>query len=112
MHVLAKWLQNDCMLDICISDALDRAKELDAFVKEFGRVIGPLHGLPVTVKDQFHVKGRETTLGYVGWVGTFEGSKDHSPSGAVESELIRELVGLGAILIGKVRVRRRKEPIG
>jgi amidase len=90
------------MLDICISSALERAKELDAFYKEFGRVSGPMHGLPITVKDQFHIRGRQTTLGYVGWVGTFEGSKDDSRNGAVESELVRELVGLGAVPIGKV----------
>lgn len=28
--------------------------------------MGPLHGLPVSLKDQFHVKGVETTMGYVG----------------------------------------------
>ena len=91
------------MLDICFSDAIDRAKELDAYYRRDGKVIGPLHGLPVTFKDQFHIKGRETTLGYVGWVGTFEGREDDPNKGAVESELIGELVRLGAIPIGKVR---------
>jgi amidase len=94
------------MLDICFSDAIYRAKELDAYYKRNGKVIGPLHGLPVTFKDQFHIKGRETTLGYVGWVGTFEGCKDDPNKGAVESELIGELVRLGAIPIGKVRENR------
>ena len=91
------------MLDICFSDAIDRAKELDAFYKRNGKVIGPLHGLPVTFKDQFHIKGRETTLGYVGWIGTFEGRRTDPNKGPVESELIGELVRLGAIPIGKVR---------
>ena len=90
------------MLDICFDDAIGRAKELDAYYKRNGKVIGPLHGLPVTFKDQFHIKGRETTLGYVGWIGTFEGRKNDPNKGTVDSELIRELVQLGAIPIGKV----------
>ena len=28
--------------------------------------MGPLHGLPVSLKDQFHVKDVETTMGYIG----------------------------------------------
>ena len=64
--------------------------------------MGPLHGLPVTLKDQFHIKGRETTMGYVGWIGTFEGTKDGERKGQVESELVRELVQLGAVPIAKV----------
>ena len=95
-------MQNECMLDLCFSDAIERADKLDAFFRQTGNVIGPLHGLPVTFKDQFHVKGRETTLGYVGWVGTFEGQKDDPRQGIVESELVRELVDLGAVPIGKV----------
>lgn len=42
-------------------------------------------------------------MGYVGWIDTFEGSKDSSLKGNVESELVRELIRLGAIPIGKVR---------
>lgn len=91
------------MLDICFSDAIERADELDAHFKKTGKVIGPLHGLPVTFKDQFHVKNCETTLGYVGWVGTYEGRRDDPRKGTTESELVRELAELGAIPIGKVR---------
>jgi amidase len=91
------------MLDICFYDAIERANELDAHFEKTGKVIGPLQGLPVTLKDQFHVKGRETTLGWVGWVGTFEGGADDPRKGVVESELVRELNQLGAVIIGKVR---------
>lgn len=92
------------MLDICFSDAIKRADQLDTHFHDAGNVIGPLHGLPVTFKDQFHVKGCETTLGYVGWVSSFEGRKDDPRRGVIESELVRELTQLGAIPIGKVCV--------
>jgi amidase len=28
--------------------------------------MGPLHGVPISLKDQFNVKGFDSTLGYVG----------------------------------------------
>src|SRR5262249_55612762 len=44
------------------SDALKEADRLDASYKASGPV-GPLHGIPVIVKDQADVKGMTTTLG-------------------------------------------------
>ena len=46
------------------SDALKEAERLDAAYKASGPV-GPLHGIPVIVKDQADVKGMPTTLGSV-----------------------------------------------
>lgn len=62
------------------------------------------------MKDQFHMKGMETTMAYVGWVGTFEGKKGTGKEGRVESELVMELNSLGAIPIGKVS-RTRNLPL-
>lgn len=66
--------------------------------------MGPLHGLPVSLKDQFHVKGVETTMGYVGWIGTFQGRKDDPRRKTFESELVRELRAMGAVLYCKTSV--------
>jgi amidase len=55
------------------------------------------------MKDQFHVKGMETTMGYVGWVDSFEGNKSSELKYQAESELVRRLESLGAIVIAKVR---------
>ena len=66
------------------------------------QTIGSLHGLPISLKDQFHVKGVETSMAYVGWIGTFEGKKGTGKERNVNSELVRELQELGAILIAKV----------
>ncbi|KAH9175196.1 general amidase [Lactarius sanguifluus] len=33
------------------------------------KVVGPLHGLPISLKDQIAIKGLETTMGYVSWIG-------------------------------------------
>jgi amidase len=66
--------------------------------------LGPLYGLPVSLKDQFHVKNAETTMGYIGWIGTFQGKKKELKHQNFESELVRELRQLGAILYVKTAV--------
>jgi hypothetical protein len=30
-----------------------------------------LHGLPISLKDQICIKGLETTMGYVSWIGQY-----------------------------------------
>lgn len=52
--------------------ALAQARDLDLYYEKFGKPIGPLHGLPVSMKDQLRVKGVETSMGYVGWLGNQE----------------------------------------
>lgn len=52
-----------CLTEIFFDRALIRAKELDEHLEETGRTVGPLHGLPVSVKDRFDIKGLDTTVG-------------------------------------------------
>nr|GAT48430.1 predicted protein [Mycena chlorophos] len=66
--VLAQQLTN-CLTEIFIDRALARAKELDEHLKKTGSVVGPLHGLPVSLKDQISIQGLDSTIGYVGWIG-------------------------------------------
>ncbi|KAF8273107.1 amidase signature domain-containing protein [Lactarius quietus] len=57
------------VVQIFIDRALERAAWLDEQLKTTGKVVGPLHGLPISLKDQVVIKGLETTMGYVSWVG-------------------------------------------
>lgn len=67
--------------------------------------LGPLHGLPVSLKDQFHVKGVETTMGYVGWIGTFQGKEGTGMERIYESQMVKQLRDtMGAILYCKTSV--------
>ncbi|KAL8866321.1 MAG: hypothetical protein Q9198_008940, partial [Flavoplaca austrocitrina] len=84
--------------------AIEDAKSLDAYYLKNQKPIGPLHGLPVSLKDQFHVKGVETSMGYVGWIGTFQGKKGTGKEKVFESELVKELRDLGAVLYCKTSV--------
>ncbi|KAK2744815.1 hypothetical protein FQN57_004139 [Myotisia sp. PD_48] len=95
---------NPCLLEIFFDQGLERAKYLDEYLLQNGKPMGPLHGLPVSLKDQFHVKGHDTTMGYVGWIGTYEGSKDPEKVHKVDSQLVTELLSLGAVLYCKTSV--------
>merc|ERR1719272_1836143 len=46
------------------ADAMRRAEELDKhYADTGGSTVGPLHGVPCTVKDHFAVKGYPVTMG-------------------------------------------------
>ncbi|OJT12867.1 Acetamidase [Trametes pubescens] len=66
--IIAQQLTN-CLTEIFIERALARAQEVDDYLKIHGKPIGPLHGLPISLKDQFCIKGMETIMGYAGWIG-------------------------------------------
>uniref|UniRef100_A0A093VG61 Acetamidase n=1 Tax=Talaromyces marneffei PM1 TaxID=1077442 RepID=A0A093VG61_TALMA len=50
--MLAHQLTN-CCTEIFLEDAFDRARQLDDYLEQTGELIGPLHGLPVSIKDLF-----------------------------------------------------------
>lgn len=52
----------NCLHEIFFDAAIEEAENLDAHFKKHGKPVGPLHGLPVSLKDQFHVKGVETHM--------------------------------------------------
>ncbi|KAH9059366.1 general amidase [Lactarius vividus] len=66
--VIAHQVTN-CLTEIFIDRALERAAWLDEQLKSTGKIVGPLHGLPISLKDQIAIKGLETTMGYVSWIG-------------------------------------------
>lgn len=59
----------NCLTEIFYDEAIAEAKTLDEYLAKNGKTIGPLHGLPVSFKDQCSVKGTDTSMGYTGWVG-------------------------------------------
>lgn len=52
-----------CLTEIFFDKALQRARELDEHLLRTGKVVGPLHGVPVSVKDRFDIEGFDTTVG-------------------------------------------------
>ncbi len=72
--------------------ARDEASALDAAFKRDGRFVGPLHGIPIIVKDQINIQGMKTTLGSVLF-------RDYDPG--TEGFAIAQLRAAGAIFLGK-----------
>ncbi|KAM9928372.1 hypothetical protein OXX59_001872 [Metschnikowia pulcherrima] len=58
----------NCALDLFPEEGLKRAEYLDEYFKKNGKTIGPLHGLPVSLKEQMNYKGKITHGGYVSMI--------------------------------------------
>lgn len=71
------------------------ARSLDERFAATGKPVGPLHGLPISVKDSFQLKGLDTTIGFVSRVGDAADS---------DSTLVRMLESAGAIFYVKTNV--------
>jgi len=76
------------------SDAPERADELDAAFDESG-FVGPLHGIPVLVKDQSETAGIRTTFGSA----MFD---DYVPE--ADSTVVTKLKDAGAIVLAKTNL--------
>ncbi|MCJ1410567.1 hypothetical protein MMC19_004653 [Ptychographa xylographoides] len=92
---------NNCLHEILFDQALQRANELDEYYNTNGKPVGPLHGLPISLKDQFYVRGIDTSMGYVGWIGTYEGDDDPKKVHKFESQIVKELLSLGGVMYCK-----------
>ncbi|KAF2277839.1 acetamidase-like protein [Westerdykella ornata] len=59
----------NCLSEIFFEEGIKQAKALDEHLRTTGQVIGPLHGLPISLKDNFNVVGYDSTLGFTSLVG-------------------------------------------
>lgn len=55
-----------CLTQICFDEALECARQLDRSFQSTGQIQGPLHGLPISIKDHVNVTGLPSTIGYCG----------------------------------------------
>lgn len=78
---------------ITVNDqALAEAEKLDAEFAKTGKLVGPLHGIPILVKDEIDTAGMPTTQGTVMF-------KDYRPP--LDAFPIAKLKQAGAIILGK-----------
>ncbi|MFC1895498.1 amidase [Thermodesulfobacteriota bacterium] len=75
-------------------DARAQAEEADQRQRH-GQSLGPLHGVPITIKDQFHVKGLPTTFGV---------ARLRSQIADRDGPMVAALRRAGAIILGKTNV--------
>jgi Asp-tRNA(Asn)/Glu-tRNA(Gln) amidotransferase A subunit family amidase len=72
--------------------ALEEADRLDALLKTTGKLIGPLHGIPVIVKDNIDVAGLPMTWGFQGW-------KNYVPPS--DATIVKKIREAGGIILAK-----------
>jgi aspartyl-tRNA(Asn)/glutamyl-tRNA(Gln) amidotransferase subunit A len=71
--------------------AMEQARALDE-ERAGGKYRGPLHGIPIGIKDIIDVKGLPTAAGYEPW-------RDHIA--ACDAKLVAQLREAGAVILGK-----------
>ena len=81
----------NAVVQICAERALEEARHADQVLAQ-GDVIGPLHGVPFTLKDAIEAKGIICT-------GGTEGRAHYVPS--EDAVVVKRLREAGAILLGK-----------
>jgi mandelamide amidase len=84
----------NAFITIDAEGALARAAELDQ-MRSQGNILGPLHGLPLVVKDNIHVAGLPNTAGT-------PGLREFTPD--LDNAVIAALLDSGALVIGKTNM--------
>ncbi|KFY15664.1 hypothetical protein V492_01861 [Pseudogymnoascus sp. VKM F-4246] len=76
-------------------EAIAAAKELDQEFLKTGKARGPLHGVPISLKDNINIKGASSTIGFVANANEKEEKNSY---------IVDLLVDLGAIIYVKTNV--------
>lgn len=82
--------------DPAMPDALEAAARLDATFKKTGKLVGPLHGVVIAIKDQYDTFDMRTTSG-----ADAAYANDRPPR---DANFIKKLRAAGAIIIGKANM--------
>ncbi|KAH8819425.1 amidase signature domain-containing protein [Xylogone sp. PMI_703] len=93
--IVAQQLTN-CLTEIFVDSALERAQYLDEYFAREGKPIGPFHGLPISLKDILMVKEQFATLGFISYL--------KKPAAEENSVLVDILLDAGAVLYVKTNV--------
>jgi amidase len=97
-HILKRIDQFNPLLNavvtLCRDEAIDRARQADEALAK-GDTWGPLHGVPITIKDTFEIAGVRTTAGA-------PSLSEHVPEEDAAS--VSRLLAAGAIILGHTNV--------
>ncbi|KAH7119185.1 acetamidase [Dactylonectria macrodidyma] len=80
-----------CLTQWFMDEAVEQAKRLDGYLAEHGKTVGPLHGVPISIKDHVPIAGTFSSLGCFSSI--IEDDKD--------SHIIAILRAMGAVFYCK-----------
>ena len=84
----------NCVVVFDLENARKRADELDAKLRR-GEIVGPLHGVPMTVKENNDVRGLVTTVGFEENIGRVASS---------DETMIERMKKAGVVIWGKTNL--------
>lgn len=87
--------QTNCITEVLFNEGLERARYLDEFLERTGSVVGPLHGLPLSLKDNFITPPHPSSIGMA--------VHANIPT-ETDSVLVSMLRDLGAVLYVKTNI--------
>ncbi|KDR65722.1 hypothetical protein GALMADRAFT_260127 [Galerina marginata CBS 339.88] len=87
--------KTNCLTEVMLGPARQRAIELDAEFASTNRLKGPLHGVPISIKEQFEIAGVDTSVGFSQWV--------NKPA-VKNADIINHLLDAGAIIYVKTNI--------
>ncbi len=86
--------QFNSFITVTAEEAMEQAKKAEREIKD-GELRGPLHGIPIAIKDNVYTEGITTTMGSAIF-------KDYTPD--YDATVIKKLKEAGAIILGKVNM--------
>jgi amidase len=84
-----------CCTEMMFDAAIKQAISQDEHLKSTGKLVGPLHGIPLSLKDSHEIAGVDTTVGWVGLIGK-PAERDNTA--------VSQYRSLGAILYCKTNI--------
>ncbi|KAJ7756802.1 amidase [Mycena maculata] len=85
----------NCVTEVLFTEAVQQAKDLDTEFAATKQLRGPLHGVPISLKDQFDITGYDSTIGFSG--------EAQKPAES-DADIVKLLKAAGAIPIVKTNV--------
>lgn len=83
----------NCLVEFFPDEAINHAKELDGQLSNSNTLAGPLHGLPMAVKDIHDVKGKVTTMAFTAWLD--------KPPAEADSSTVKIMRDAGAVFFAR-----------
>ena len=82
---------------VLFDEAISKASQLDKHFTTTGELVGPLHGVPFSIKDHMLVKGTRATVGFTAWM-------TEEPVSRISASIVRIYESLGAIPLCKTNI--------